>query len=72
MNQVEYMLDECEATNQLSDKEIEDINDFRKKTSVLFEIINDENEIINYNLEVLNNQEGWITEKEKGKIKISY
>lgn len=66
------MLDECEATNQLSDKEIEDINDFRKKTSVLFEIINDENEIINYNLEVLNNQEGWITEKEKGKIKISY
>ncbi|KAL4461803.1 hypothetical protein ABPG72_017067 [Tetrahymena utriculariae] len=68
---IEQILSECHELD-LSDEQKKTIAEFKEKNFKLIEIIKDETDLINYNLEVLQVEEGWITEKEKGKIKISY
>lgn len=64
-------MSECK-TLELSDEQIKVMEEFKERNAQLIELISDEADLIAYNLTVLQDEDGWKMETQKGKIKIMY
>lgn len=64
-------MSECKAMS-LSEEQLKAMADFKERNAKLIEVISDEADLIAYNLKVLQEDDGWLLETTKGKIKIMY